>query len=339
MSDSPLFASARVITKPLPKPVCVVGLPRSGSSFLSDVLSQTRDYFVFDDLYLRRKAHGLGLTGPLDDDQLAVLVKFLGWQVRARIRFGSFQSTATKLAWGDVDEMDRALIKTFVGRGIRWDELLEEWLGRLALHHDATRWGFKAPQDFMHMQDYSARFPGMKYIYLHRDPRSVLASTKFVTRGDGDRWHYHPIVYAKYWAMADQEVEASMSRMPGQILSVGFEELVSDPQATAERLARFLDTEVRQVCRTGKNSSFPNAGKRRDLTPTEHNLCERIAGAAMQRRGYAPSGAKMRLRDLPDLALTTGRFVTSQLWRLVKSPSARHSVRNYLSRLRRSPPK
>ena len=55
-TESPLFAISPVVSEPKPSPVVVVGLPRSGSSFLSYVISQIDDWYVFDDLYLFRTA-------------------------------------------------------------------------------------------------------------------------------------------------------------------------------------------------------------------------------------------------------------------------------------------
>ena len=63
MSD-PLFSSQPVTAKDTHSaPVIVVGMPRSGSSFLSHVLSQLPGWYVFDDLYLQDKVKEIGAEG------------------------------------------------------------------------------------------------------------------------------------------------------------------------------------------------------------------------------------------------------------------------------------
>ena len=319
--------------EPMPSPVVAIGLPRSGSSLLSDILSQTDDYFVFDDLYLYRRAMGLGVTGALTDVQLDNLIDWLGWQVRARIKHGVFDTTRTSIDLEAVDRMDEALRATFQGEDVLWHELLTEWIGRLTLHHGCTRWGFKAPQDFMHIDLYRTLFPGVKFVYLYRDPREMMASLKHVRDQDGDPRQYHPAVYARYWRLASETVERACAAHPGLIHTVRFEDLVDEPQAQAERIAGFLGTRVGTVRTERSNTSF-GGGSRSLLTPSETFICERIAGGAMAERGYDLGRGHLRLRDIPDLIRSTLRFGRYQLGRVLWDPSARYAVTQFLRRIR-----
>ena len=148
-STSPLFETSPVVGETKSSPVIVVGLPRSRSSFLSYVMSQIDDWYVFDDLYLYRAAMAEGVQGHLTECQLERLVDFLGWQLKARIKWVTFDPP--NCTWTDVDRMNEALLMTFRGRSVLWNELLEEWMTRLVLHHGCTNWGYKARQDFMHL--------------------------------------------------------------------------------------------------------------------------------------------------------------------------------------------
>ena len=336
-ADSPLFARQLVAAEPLPNPVIVVGLPRSGSSFLADVLSQLDDYFVFDDLYLHRKAKGLGVDGPMTQPQLDELIFFLGWQIRARLKFGAFDQSKPKMALEDVDRMDEALHATFDGKNPHWHELLEEWMARLAIHHGRQRWGYKAPQDFMHIDELCDHFPTVKFVYLYRDPRRVMASMKYVSRDNGHPWQYHPLVYAKYWKMAAQAVDQAGRQRPGRILFVKYEDLAGDPDGQARRIAEFLDTHIGAVETSRSNSSFTPKTGRKDITPTEAWICERVAGSAMQGKGYALSRGRLRVRDVADLAWITCRFVCYQLRRAIFDKSGRESIRNYIKQVFKRP--
>lgn len=325
--SSPLFSPTPVVGDAHPAPAIVVGLPRSGSSYLSHVLSQIRGWYVFDDLYLYRNAQSLGANGPLTPEQLEKLIYFLGWQIRARINWGSFDPPRCTL--DDVDRMDEALRQTFASRPVTWHELLEEWMTRLAQHHGCGHWGYKAPQDFMHIPMLRKLFPGAKFIYIHRDPRAVMASFKYI-KGDGHPGQYHPIVYARYWRLAAEIIEEAQRTMPEDILPIRFEDLASKPNEEAERIADFLGSQLtKDVSRADRNTSF-DAKERKAITPTEEWLCTKIAGRSMARLDYEASSKSARLRDIPDLLSVTMRFATYQSYRLLTNPAGRQSIATFL---------
>ena len=328
--ESPLLATRPIAAEHRAPPVVVIGLPRSGSSFLSHVISAIDDWFVFDDLYLHRQAAAVGAQGALTADQLERLVHFLGWQLRARIKWDQdFVGLQVPLA--DVDRMDAALLESFASQPVTWHGLLEEWGTRLALHHGKRRWGWKAPQDFLHMRMLADLFPGVRFIFLMRDPRKTLASYKHLRGEDGSAGQYHPWVTARYWRTACDVVEATQAEAALPLLEVRYEALAADPPAEAARIAGFLEADFDgQIPEMGSNTSF-RSGQRHGLTPTEEWLTDRIVGERLRELGYAPSEAKPRLRDVPDLLWTSLRFAGYQLSRLVRRPEARESVRNFLA--------
>ncbi len=333
-TDSPLFSTHPVVREHTP-PVIVVGLPRSGSSFLSHVLSTLEGLYVFDDLYLYQRARAIGaVTGPLSPEALRGLTGYLGWTVRARIRFEDsfFKPQCT---WEDVDRMVEAVCEALSGLEARWQDLLEEWLTRLALHHGRHRWGYKTPQDFMHLETLAQTFPGVRFVFIMRDPRDMMSSMKYLRREDGDPRQYHPVAYALYWKMAHTAMAQYIGRGTAPMEVVRFEELVAEPDAVATRLGAFLGAGVRcPVPVRGKNTSFSGRA-RKTVTRTERWLCERLAGEAMAQAGYPPDGARPHLRDAPDLLRTSARFSLYQCARLLTRGDARGSVGAYLRTLLR----
>jgi len=259
--QSPLFSPAPVVQKRT-APVIVVGLPRSGSSFLSHVLSSLDDYYVFDDLYLLQQVQALGAENrPLTSGELRKLTGFLGWAVRARIRYeDSFR--APDCTWEDMDRMVEAVRTAFEDKAVYWHTLLEEWLTRLAWHHGRRRWGYKTPQDFHHLDLLTDRFPGARFVFIMRDPRRMMASMKYVRDADGDPRQYHPIVYALYWRMARRAVDAFRAKDRAPVHEVRFEALVSDPDGEARRLAAFLSTSVSATVELGGTNTSFKAGRR-----------------------------------------------------------------------------
>ena len=56
-TERPLEATASIVaSRGSGQPLIIVGLPRSGTSFLAHVLSAIDDWYVFDDLYCVQKA-------------------------------------------------------------------------------------------------------------------------------------------------------------------------------------------------------------------------------------------------------------------------------------------
>ena len=330
-ADSPLFSETAVVESHT-APVIVVGLPRSGSSFLSHVLSALPEWYVFDDMYMYQQVGVIGNEGPLSDDEVVDLLKYLGWSVRARIEYEDafFKPDCT---WEDVDRMVTAVAKSLEGKNVKWPVLLEEWLTRLARHHGRSRWGYKTPQDFLHMHNLAAAIEGVRFVFIMRDPRRMMASLKYVREADGDPRQFHPIAYAYYWRMAWRALQDYEANGTAPMQVVRFEELVKDPDGIARSLGEFLGTPFEGAVEVhGHNTSF-GGGQRKDLSPTEIWICERIAGSEMRAAGYEPGQGKFRLRDLPAFALISLRFAAYQVARVWQRKDARVSIVSYLRRL------
>ncbi|MEB3358110.1 MAG: sulfotransferase [Synechococcales bacterium] len=328
---SPLF-SREPVAQPLNAPVVVIGLPRSGSSFLSHVLSCLDDLYVFDDFYLLQRAQDINAAGELSPKQLDRLLHFLGWTVKARIKHEK-NFVKPDCTWEDVDQMVEAMRATFAGRSIYWHTLLEEWLTRLALHHGRSQWGYKTPQDFIHMDMLAQLFPGIRFIFIMRHPVKMMSSIKFVHPQDGNPAQYHPVAYALYWKMAYRKVQSFMASQKAPVHVVKFEDLVKAPDQEAEKLAKFLGVSLSgEVPVRGSNTSFAS-GQRRGITPTETRLCELLAGDAAKQAGYSFENGQLRLQDALDLVKTTWRFAVYQVGRFCKRYGGRSSIMAYCKNL------
>lgn len=337
-------SSSRVCQVSSP-PVIVVGLPRSGSSYLAHVLSCLDDWFIFDDLYPYQKAAASGVSSTFDfyssPEKLQTFVNMLSWQLWAKIKFEeNFQ--VPNLDLDDPFEMERSLLTTFENiaseerQTLTWPVVLEEWMTRLALHSDKHRWGYKTPQDFMHMDELSSLFPGVKFIYILRDPRKMMRSFKNLPKvktdgaQDGESRQYHPAVYALYWKNAYEKVQDFIKRGKAPVEVVKFEDLIQNPEAVASRLADFLDTRVEGNVITEKANSSMRNGPPVELTPTEIAICEKVAGASMRSAGYHLSGASPQVHDLFDLLTVSTTFARYQIERILTDKKARSSVIAFL---------
>ena len=310
-------------------PVIVVGLPRSGSSFLADILSQIQGLYVFDDLYLYREAKSIGAdTGYLSEAQLDRLLFFLGWQIRARLKHGTFSVPNMDLE--DVDIMNSALRQLYIGQQVRWHELLEEWMMRLAINQGATRWGYKAPQDFLNIDLLKEIFPGVKFIFIQRDPREMMRSLKYVHDTDGNPKQYHPIAYSIYWKSCANKM-AKLKHENNDFLTVKFEAMAASPSATVAELAEYLELPAPNDLQVKKqNSSFQNKTKQ-ELSSTEIWLIEKIIGRDMEICDYQLSGCKPSLMGFWGVLKVSFIFTGYQISRVFKKKSALVSIKTFLS--------
>ena len=285
-------------------PLIVVGLPRSGTSFLSHALSQLPDYYVFDDLYLiTQSAARRAGDAVLSAAQLDKLLYFLGWQIRARHRFGSYAIPAVEDT--RAEDLNDALRKSFLKRPGTALDLQAEWLLRLAIAKGARNWGFKMPKAFLQAPRLFAAYENVQLIFMMRQPEDVLASYKNMPNdptGDGDPRRYHPLVYALYWRLAARSFERLSQRFPDKTHLVRFHEFVADPLAQTNNLATQIRTlPAQQITKPpNPNSSYRDKGTKaahKPLTGLEARIVRYICGREMEALGFDT-------RPLPQLALS-----------------------------------
>lgn len=289
--------------------VVVVGLPRSGSSFLSHVLSQVPGWYVFDDLYLARAARQAKATGPLNDADLDHLLEFLGWQIWARKRYGTY--AIPNMTEEEIEPMNAALRETFAGKGITWTDLQEEWLIRLGERSGAVNWGFKMPGAFRQLESLLKTYPEMKVVFLMRSPEKVMASYKHLPEEseDGNADQYHPVTHSVYWRMAARAWLDAKKRWPERVMLLRFEDLVADPTAAGKSLAAHLEAPIPDVITAPErpNSSF--SGKRAGLTRLEQKIVHVITASERKALGFAPAVPEEAEGGVADFIWTTGRFL------------------------------
>ena len=329
--ESVLFATHPIVQTSTP-PVIVVGLPRSGSSFLAYVLGNLDGWYVFDDLYIYQNVQALNIKGVMTQEQREKLLYQLAWSLRARIKFEN-NFFKPQLTWEDVDKMETAILEAFKEHPLQWPQLLEEWMMRLSIHHGCSRWGYKTPQDFMHMNQLEEIFPGTRFIFIMRDPRKMMLSKKYVHQQDGNPNEYHPIAYALYWKMAYEKVQEFIKDQKAHVFICKFEKLVKSPDTVGSQLADFLGTTISgEIATKGKNTSFASK-KQKTITNTEIWICQKLAGNQMQEAGYQLNQVSPTFQDLPDLLGTSYRFIQFQFNRILKDKKKQHSVKSFLGNL------
>lgn len=105
----------------------------------------------------------------------------------------------------------------------------------------AETWCCKSLANINYVAELERYFKRPKYIYLYRDGRDVAVS--FSKAVVGEKHYYH---IAKEWA-ATQELALKLRNQigPKRFLSVSYEHLTSEPEATAHRICDFLGVAYR----------------------------------------------------------------------------------------------
>ena len=267
-------------------PVFVVGMPRSGTKLLRELLNRHSEIAIPPNethflpyLFRRRDTYG-----PLDH----------------RDNFELFYGDVTKSAF-----FQRLTERQQRIDGDGWFAEIEDGSFAGAVEamyrHYAKRagkriYGDKTPSYMVHLPLLAGQFPRARFLHIVRDPRDQCVSTR-------KAWGKNIIRAAQRWndevgvCRADARVHA-----PRRYLEVRYEDLLSDPDSTMRRLCTFLGVTFESAMLTLERPAeaigdargaahivASNTGKwDRSLDPREVTAIERIAGAMMVELGYAP---------------------------------------------------
>jgi hypothetical protein len=298
--------------------VYVVGTVRGGTSLLRDAMAVHPRLLLFPYLThfmnhvwrYRRKIH----------ERLLRLI----------IRLPSFVEPGLE---SPTDPDDRAEIQAFFNRVVASRELRRMWSlypVAYSLSPDMDKdpaeilcWGEKA-NDFTGMDAIARAFPRGRFVCILRDPRNavssmaVRATRKEDLRSKGFADHLL-LDSCIHWTHMTQRILRFASRHPGRCHVMTFEDLLTAPEETLNRIFEFLglgamdrqELSGRLGALNYGASNSAESGKGLDKRPLERwrtTLSERnlelvgqVAGATARKAGYDISG-RMTPLDLPRLA-------------------------------------
>ncbi len=261
-------------------PVILVGHGSSGTSIFSRLLrNHLRVSFGTESQFIVHYYRRLDRYGDLADDaNLRRLIHDISgerWFERCDFKFGfKFDEQAAFDA-----------VKTRTYRGV-----LDAIFLQLAQYNKmAPRWGDKTPGYATDLPVIGELCPDAKYIHLVRDGRDVALSVM------GRFWGAQNIyTAAQEWIEAVDAIDAFLKTLPAeQKLEITYEQLLSEPMATFERVVEFLEIEPREALLKQleplllEQLNASNFDKwRTKMTPAQRQQFERFAHAQLQRHGY-----------------------------------------------------
>jgi Sulfotransferase family len=280
------------MTQAPPRLDFVLGLPRSGSTWLGRALGRHPDVAVFGETCFYGRLH----VSPRPD----------GWygaeeleRVRRIQRTRDWETTTSDPTGGNPPWRPgeyAALVDAAVGGlqpPVRPRDVLAAIAAAVAVRESKQRVIEKTPQHVHWLPRVAASFPDARFVLTVRDPYEYMASYQRLGRRlDGrarralDLSWRHPLIAALFWRSYSTSIELALANYPERTLLVRTEDLRDRPGEVLAGVQSFLELpEVDLFGTEGVNSSF-REGERRALRGTDVFWMNLVAGRAMRRGGY-----------------------------------------------------
>jgi Sulfotransferase family len=246
-----------VLGRPIERPIFITGMPRSGSTFLHRLV--VRDPAVAAPLSWRLVHPHPSAAGRLGEGLNRARVQAQFYLMRL---LAPELNSLHEVAAGEPEECTDITAQVF--QSLRYDSVYrvpsyQSWLQhhghveayqfhrRFLQHLDAQapgrRWILKSPDHVFALDDIRAVYPDACWVFIHRDPVAVLASVARLTEvlrrpfaHSVDLAEIGQQVCASWLDGAERMMRAAASC--GSILHLHYREVVSEPQAAADRIFR-----------------------------------------------------------------------------------------------------
>jgi hypothetical protein len=276
----------------------IVGMPRSGSTWLGRALGRHPDVAVFGEtcfygrLYVPPRPDGLYGAEELE-------------KVRRIQRERDWETTTSDPDGGNPPWRpgEFAALADAAVEGLRPPvaprDVLVAIATAVAARESKARVIEKTPQHVHWLPRVAKGFPDARFIITLRDPYDYMASYQRLGRRlDGrlkrllDLSWRHPLIAALFWRSYSTSIERALARYPDRTVLVRTEDLRDRPVEALAGVQSFLGLPQADLSGAeGLNSSF-REGEPRALRGTDVLWMNLVAGPAMRRSGYEPRKQK-----------------------------------------------
>lgn len=266
------------------RPVFIVGMPRSGSTALHDVLSRHPEFATTT--HVTRKF-------PANYAMLKLISPFY-----RNHKPGEAGSMWDRYVTGDSDVL-RATDVTAESR-----LFYTKAVGNVIRLYDRPRFLSKCPRNGLRMEFLAAIFPDAQFIHLIRDGRAVCQSVMERRKRSGDinawwdakpdgwrQWeHSDPVeAVAHQWDSVVRTVSKSGSMFPAsQYLEVRYEDFTADPVAFVQGLGRFCSANWPrdEIVRATRHIENRNDKWEKVFSAHDIDVLNRVMAGTLSRYGY-----------------------------------------------------
>lgn len=219
-----------------PRPIFIVGFPRSGTTLLQAMLAGQRGIVSFPETHYFEVADRFGLLDAESEVSSARLAEFVGKLQR---------TTECALP---ADALSDLQARAAAGGLVSWhvfETLIASLLppaGAPAAQGD-VRWLEKTPGHCAYMQTIVGWYPDAQFLCMFREPVAAIYSTHVkLAKRDGSRIAWSRLV--RRWRECGEQYEEMKARRPGQILAVRYEALATGPETVLAQVSEFLRTPI-----------------------------------------------------------------------------------------------
>ncbi len=210
---SELFAAQQGHGCNAPDPIFIVGLPRSGSTMLEQILSSHSQ-----------------VDGTLELPNILSMAQKLRKQGRGEGEQG-YPQVLTELSADELQSMG------------------EKFITDTAIHRQgATFFIDKMPNNFRHIGLIKLMLPNAKIIDARRHPMACCFSNYKQLFAEGQEFSYDLSDVGQYYTDYVELMEHWDAVLPGQVLRVNYEQVVDDLEAQVRRVLEFCELSFESAC-------------------------------------------------------------------------------------------
>lgn len=309
------------------QPVFVIGCHRSGTNLLYDMLMSAGGFAVYRG-YLPIYKMLVPKFGTLNSPAN-----------RKRIVDIWLQSKGYRRSNLDAESLRSELVKNARTAG----DFMRIVMTRICETQRVPRWALYDADNVLYIRRIKADIPNAIFVHIVRDGRDVALSLKKMGGFTPFFWNRKPASLeetAIYWSWMVRRGRQAGRRFPGDYIEVRYEDLISQPDETLNRLGTFIEHELNYevIQRTAlgrvseRNSSFrgeatqdnPLNRWRSSLSIEEIGNIERLVGAELVDFGYTLSVENQTRGVHQSLEQRVyDRFLDLKYWGKVHTPLGR----------------
>lgn len=208
------------------KPIFILGMPRSGTKLLRDILNNNNRISipVYESLFIPYFIKKYGMTPNFDNKSINEIIfdikksLFYYYAKKGKYHFNE-NHFKTNINYNSLTSIIKYILQNFSKN--KGDDIL---------------WGDKTPRYINHITTLYTAFPNAKFIHIVRDPRDIVISAK-------NAWNKNVYRASQRWNKSITNFKNNIDKLNIILIEIKYEDLLDNPENIIENLCKFLEVE------------------------------------------------------------------------------------------------